>query len=150
MENVTRRQFVIQCSRVLAFIPLAGVISCTGEIKLSAHESLKRLIFIIGPWPETDQSMAEDFADRFLETPFAEPYLPKSVSLVQSLYKQMTKETTAVMEIDIARLPAEEQEILVALSKQLYSFVEVRFYISNEPPWGQCQGNPKWHTRIPK
>ena len=89
MENITRRRFVIQSSRLLAFIPLAGVISCAGETKLSAQESLKRLIYIIGPWSQADQSMAEDFANRFLETPFAKPYLPKSVSLIQSLSKQL-------------------------------------------------------------
>ena len=43
-----------------------------------------------------------------------------------------------------------EKEMLMNLSKQLYSFVEVRFYASNEPLWGQCQNNSNWHMRIPK
>jgi hypothetical protein len=152
MEKITRRQFTIQSSRLLAFIPFAGVIGCISETnaKESAEESLKRLIYIVGPWALDDQSIAEDFAKRFLATDYANQYLPKSVNLIQSLSKQISKENTAVKEIEIGNLPIDEQELLVTLTKQLYSFVEVRFYVSNEPPWGQCQGNPRWHTRIPK
>lgn len=152
MENITRRRFVIKSSRVLAFIPFVGVIGCISDTKskLSPQESLKRLIYIIGPWTLADHSIAEDFAKRFLATDYANQYLPKPVNLIQSLSKQISKETTAVKEIDLGNIPLEEQELLVTLAKQIYSFVEVRFYVSNEPPWGQCQGNSKWHTRIPK
>ena len=69
--------------------------------------------------------------------------------MIESLSKQISEETMAVKEIDLDKIPIEEQEILINLSKQLYSFVEIRFYVSNEPPWGQCQGDSKWHTRIP-
>jgi hypothetical protein len=152
MEKITRRQFTIQSSRLLAFLPFAGVISCISETDSiqGAEESLKRLIYIVGPWTLDDQSIAEDFAKRFLATDYANQYLPKSVNLIQSLSKQISNETNTVKEINLDNIPIEEQEILVTLAKQLYSFVEVRFYVSNEPPWGQCQGNPRWHTRIPK
>jgi hypothetical protein len=152
MENLTRRRFVIQSARLFAFIPFAGVIGCSSDkdSTLSSEDSLKRLIYIVGPWTLEDQSIAEDFAKRFLATDYANQYLPKSVNLIQSLSKQISNETTAVKEIDLGNIPIEEQELLVTLTKQLYSFVEVRFYVSNEPPWGQCQGNSKWHTRIPK
>lgn len=150
-QIVTRRRFVIQSSRLLAFIPFAGIIGCISDTdsKLSPEDSLKKLIYIIGPWTVEDQSIAEDFAKRFLATDYANQYLPKSVKLIQSLSKQISKETTAVKEIDLSNIPIEEQELLVTLTKQLYSFVEVRFYVSNEPPWGQCQGNAMWHTRTP-
>ena len=152
MENITRRKFVLQSSKLLAFIPLAGVIGCISDTKsiLSPKESLKRLIYIFGPWTFEDHSIAEDFAKRFLVTDYAKEYLPKSVSLIQSLSRQISKKTTEVKEIDLSNLPEEEQELLVTLTKQLYSFVEIRFYVSNEPSWGHCQGDPKWHTRIPK
>ena len=152
MKKITRRQFTIQSSRLLAFRPLAGVIGCIAETnsKEGADESLKRLIYIEGHRALDDQSIAEDFAKRFLATDYANQYLPKSVNLIQSLSKQISNETNTVKEIDLDKIPIEEQEILVTLAKQLYSFVEVRFYVSNEPPWGQCQGNPRWHTRIPK
>ena len=151
MENITRRRFVIQSSRILAFIPLAGVIGCISEAdsKQAAEESLKVLIYIVGPWALDDQSMAEDFAERFLATDYAKEYLPKSVSLVKRLSMQISKETKEVKEIDLGKIPLEEQELLVTLTKQLYSFIEVKFYVSNEPTWGACQGNPKWHTKIP-
>ena len=152
MEKITRRRFVIQSSRLIAFIPFAGVIGCISDTdsKLSPEDSLIKLIYIIGPWTIEDQLIAEDFAKRFLKTNHADQYLPKSVKLIQSLSKQITEETMAVKEIDLENMPKEEQEILINLSKQLYSFVEVRFYVSNEPAWGLCQGNSKWHTRIPK
>ena len=152
MENITRRLFVIQSSRLLAFMPLTGVIGCISDakLKLSPEESLKRLIYIFGPWTLEDHSIAEDFAKRFLATNYANEYLPKSVNLIQNLYKQIPEKTSSVKEIDLGKIPVEEQELLITLTKQLYSFVEVRFYVSNEPSWGVCQGDPKWHTRIPK
>lgn len=152
MENITRRLFVIQSSRLLAFMPLTGVIGCISDakLKLSPEESLKRLIYIFGPWTLEDHSIAEDFAKRFLATNYANEYLPKSVNLIQNLYKQIPEKTSSVKEIDLGNIPVEEQELLITLTKQLYSFVEVRFYVSNEPSWGVCQGDPKWHTRIPK
>jgi len=152
MENITRRRFVIQSSRLIAFIPFAGVIGCLSETdsKEGAEESLKRLIYIVGPWTLEDQSIAEDFAKRFLATDYAKQYLSKSVNLVKSLSTQIPKEPAVVSEIDLNNLPKEEQELLITLTQQLYSFVEIRFYTSNEPSWGECQGNSRWHTRIPK
>lgn len=152
MEHFTRRRFTIQVSRLLAFIPLAEVVGCISETKsilISPEESLKRLIYIVGPWPLEDQAIAEDFTNRFLATNYAQDYLMKAVELLQSLSKQISKESTTVDEIDLEEIPEEEKDRLVTLTQQLYSFVEVRFYVSNEPAWGICQGDPKWHTRIP-
>lgn len=152
MENLTRRKFVIQSSKLLAFIPFAGVISCVSDdkSKLSHEDALKKLIFILGPWSLEDNLIAEDFVKRFLNTGYASLYLPKSVDLIQSLSEQITEKSMIVKEINLDKLTDEEQGILIDLSKQLYSFIEIRFYASNEPSWGNCQGNAKWHTRIPK
>jgi hypothetical protein len=152
MESIKRRQFVIQCSRILAFIPLANITACISDTgsKLSSEDSLKKLIYIVGPWTVEDQLIAEDFANRFLESHHAIQYLSNSVDLIQSLSKQISEETIAVDEINLDNLPEEQQQLLIDLSKQIYSFVEVRFYVANEPPWGVCQGNPRWHTRIPE
>jgi len=152
MENLGRRKFVIQSSKLLAFIPFAGVVGCISDTvsKLSPEDSLKRIIYIIGPWVIEDHLIAEGFAKRFLNTDYAIQYLPKSVGLLQSLTKQIIEKPTTVKEINLDEITKEEKKVLINLSKQLYSFVEVRFYVSNEPPWGQCQGNSKWHTRIPK
>lgn len=151
MENITRRRFVVQSSKLLAFIPFVGVIGCISDkdSTLSSEDSLKRLIYIIGPWSIEDNLIAEDFARRFLKTVHAGQYLPKSNKLIQSLSKHISEETMAVKEIDLNNIPKEEQEILIALLEQLYSFVEVRFYASKIPPWGHCQGDPLWHTRMP-
>ncbi len=110
---------------LLAFIPFAGVIGCIpeAESKLGAEESLNRLIYIVGPWALEDQSIAEDFAKRFLATGYATQYLPKSVDLIQSLSEQISNETTAVKEIDLGNIPIEEQELLVTLTKPTRSFL---------------------------
>ena len=152
MENITRRGFVIQSSRLLAFLPLAGVAGCLTNpaSKLSPEDALKRLIYIVGPWPLAEVATAENFAKRFLKTSFADQYLSKSVQLVQSLAKQLSEESIAVKEIKLDDIPEEEQEILLNLTKQLYNFVEIRFYVTNQPSWGQCQNNSRWHTKIPE
>ena len=119
MEKINRRKFVIQSSRLLAFIPFSGVIGCISgtDSKLSPEDSLKRLIYIIGPWKMEDQLVAKDFAQRYLKTIHANPYLPKSVNLIQQLSKLITEESTAVKEINLDKLPQEEQEIIIDLSK---------------------------------
>ena len=152
MESIKRRRFVIQSSRILAFIPLANITGCISDTgsKLSSEDSLKKLIYIVGPWTVKDQLIAEDFANRFLKSHHVDQYLSNSVDLIQSLSKQISEETIAVDEINLDNLQEEQQQLLIDLSKQIYSFVEVRFYVANEPPWGVCQGNPRWHTRIPE
>lgn len=151
MKNITRRSFVIKSSRALAFLPIAGAVGCFSntDVKLNSEDALKRLIYIVGPWTVADKLTAENFAKRFLKSGHAEPYLPKAVKLIESLIKQISEVTFAVKEISLDTIPEEEQQALLNLTKQLYSFVEVRFYVSNEPTWGECQENSKWHTKIP-
>ena len=152
MENSTRRQFVIQSSRLLAFLPFVGNMGCISDpdSKFTKEDSLKRLIYMLGPWTLEDTLLAEDFARRFLKSNYAEKLLPKSIQLIKSLSNQISQETMAIKEIDLANMPKEEQELLMHISQQLYGFVEVRSYVANEPPGGQCIGNSKWHTRNPK
>jgi len=151
MGNINRRKFVIQNAKLLAFIPFAGVVGCISDkdSRLSSEDSLKRLIYIIGPWSIEDRLIAEDFAGRFLKSIHANQYLPKSNKLIESLSKYISEETLDDKEIDLKNIPNEERVILISLLEQLYNFVEVRFYASKVPPWGQCQGDPLWHTKVP-
>jgi hypothetical protein len=141
-----RRQFL----RVLISLPTGFVIgwdlerykSIVHAHALNPEESLKKLILLLGPWPVTEKEKAEDFARRFLKAKHAVgPYLPGSSQLVQSLASRFPDGTLAIKEINLRSLPAKEQELLMKLVKQLYSFIEVRFYVSNEPPWGECHGD---------
>ena len=43
----------------------------------------------------------------------------------------------------------QERELLLQLARDLYSLVEVRFFVSGIPPWGECLGDRTWHTRAP-
>jgi hypothetical protein len=58
--------------------------------------------------------------------------------LVQSLAGRFPADTMANKEINLRKLPAKERELLVKLVKQLYSFIEVRFFVSDETPGGIC------------
>lgn len=149
-----RRQFL----KLAISLPIAFVIGCDLERKpeakapiLNPEESLKKLIFVLGPWSAKDKEKAEDFAKRFLKVEYvSSAYLQESSELVQSLASRFTAESIAIKEIDLRSLTKEEQKLLIILVQQLYSFVEVRFYVSNEPPWGECQGSNKWHTQNPR
>ncbi len=111
---------------------------------------MKKLIFLLGPWSKDEKDKAEDFTRRFLKAKDnVGIYLPESGKLVQSLASRFPDGTMAINEINLENLPVEERELLVSLTKQLYSLVEVRFDTTNEPQWGNCQGNAKWHTRVP-
>jgi hypothetical protein len=152
MKKIDRRRFIIQSSKVLAFIPFANIVGCNSDFdpKLDPEESLKNLISILGPWTLEDDKIAYEFAKRFIKTEFAKPYLKNSNLVLKGILKQIPDDHTRDHEINLTQLTDEESIMLMDLTQQLYSFVEVRFYASNEPGWGICQGDSKWHTRIPE
>ena len=118
---------------------------------LSPRASLKKLALLLGPWRGVDREEAEDFASRFVAAKHAvRPYFPEASQLIQSLASRFPASTIATKEINLSDLNAKEKELLIALVKQLYSFVEVRFIVSDKPPWGACLGDGMWHTRAPK
>ncbi len=143
--------------KVLISIPMAFLIGCKSmrfksaaqEISMSPEESLKKLVMLLGPWSSADREEAEGFVKRFLKAEHAiHPYLPNAKGLVQSLATRFPA-AMAMKEIPLDTLPPDEQKILLQLVKQLYSFVEVRFFAANEPPWGECQGDRLRYTRAP-
>ena len=149
-----RRELLV----LLTSLPVGFVIGCEAEPRrlpavapvLSPEDSLRKLILLIGPWSETDKREAEDFARRFLAAKDGGgAYLPGSGELVQGLASRFPGGTMAVGKVDLRGLPAAERELLVNLVKQFYSLVEVRFRVSNEPPFGECQEDWLRHTRAP-
>ncbi len=52
-------------------------------------------------------------------------------------------------ELDLATFSPEERELTVALVEQIYSLIEVRFDIANEPRWGECLGERTRYTPPP-
>jgi len=107
---------------------------------------------LLGPWTAADKEEAEDFASRFLKSKYnVGAYLPQSSKLIQNLASHFPEQTIAAKEIDLRKLPSREKGLLLKLVRQLYSFVEVRFYVSNQSPWGDCLGDGTWwHTQAPK
>jgi hypothetical protein len=55
----------------------------------------------------------------------------------------------SIDEVNLAMLPEEERDLLLQLTRQLYTYVEVRFFVNGEPPWGECQKDNLRYTRIP-
>ncbi len=153
-SDLNRRQFL----RILVSVLVTFAIGCDREqLKtvidtplLSPEESLKKLILLLGPWPDKDREKAEDFAGRFLKAGHTvDPYLPESDNLVQSLASRFPADAMSMREINLQGLPEKEKELLMNLVSQLHGFVEVRFYISHEPPWGECQGDRTGYTKAP-
>jgi hypothetical protein len=152
MKNISRRIFLDSLKKVLTIIPFANIIGCIQDpgSRINPEDALKNLIFVIGPWTKEDIALAEDFANRFLQAAhIVSQYLPKSADTIQKLASRFSDEDLAAEEIDLNILPTEEQEIMKALGMQLYDLIEVRFYVSQMPEWGQCIGDPLWHTKIP-
>jgi len=151
-SNFNRRQFLNLGSKLLISLPMVYTIGCDSKhvSPLNPKDSLKKLILILGPWTAAEKQKAYDFVKRFLKAKHAiEPYLSGSGKLVQRLAYRFPAETMAINQINLQNLPIKEKELLVNLTKQLYSYVEVRFDVANEPPWGHCQGDPLWHTKTP-
>ncbi|HEY7745316.1 MAG TPA: hypothetical protein VIA07_03185, partial [Desulfuromonadales bacterium] len=153
MLPVTGRRAIL---RFLLSLPLALFLGCRPKAHppiaegpaLSPEEALRRLILVLGPWDEGQREQAEDFARRFLAAGNAiSPYLPASAATVQSLADRFPAGTLAVGEIDLASLPEEERDLLLQLTRQLYTYVEVRFFVNGEPPWGECQRDNLRYTR---
>jgi hypothetical protein len=149
-----RRKFL----KIMILLPMAFVIEVNPLLynavayaaTLSPRESLRKLVLLIGPWSAGEKKVAEDFGRRFIASEHAVgQYLPESSKLVQSLASRFSAETLGAEEIDLRKLPTEEQELLMKLVKQLYSFVEVRFQVNKEPEWGECQTDTARHTRPP-
>lgn len=116
---------------------------------LSSLDSLKKLIYILGPWTGAKSKKARDFAGRFIRHASG-PYLPKSDGLIRSLAGRFTSGAIAHDSIELQGLPPAERKLLMQLVGQLYTLVEVRFDASGEPPWGQCQTDRLRYTRPPK
>ena len=153
---VTGRRTVL---RFLLALPLTLLFGCkttvltsgTEVLMPSPEEALRRLILLVGPWDERQGAQAEDFSRRFLAADHTvSSYLPGSSALVQSLANRFPGDAMAVHEIYLAALPKDERELLLQLSRQIYTYVEVRFFVAGEPPWGECQGDRLGYTRAPK
>jgi hypothetical protein len=152
MTPVTSRRAIL---RFLLTLPLALFFGCKSRVQTSIveapapnpEEALRLLILLVGPWDEGQRKPAEDFARRFLTAENAvSPYLPASAAVVQSLAGRFPAGAMAVGEIDLAALPEEERELLLQLTRQLYTYVEVRLLVNGEPPWGECQKDPLRYT----
>jgi len=76
-------------------------------------------------------------------------YLPESSDEVRRLARRFPDGAIAVGELDLAALTAEEREFVVPFVQQLYSLIEVRFDLLNEPRWGVCLGDRTRYTIAP-
>ncbi|MEE9122222.1 MAG: hypothetical protein V3U56_13205 [Syntrophobacteria bacterium] len=150
--KLNRRKFLGFLVSLPISLPTLSTFGYVSRRLLSPEESLRKMILLLGPWSATEREKAEDFARRFMKARHAfGPYLPESRKLVQGLASRFPAGTATIKKIDLRKLPPEEQELLMNLTKQLYSFIELRFLVSNEPPWGACQTDDRLrYTRAPK
>lgn len=152
--NRERRRFL----GILVSLPAALSLGCatkggTSTVRPtlpSPEESLSKLILAAGPWPSGERGNADDFARRFLAAEgAASPYLPGHGRALQTLAGRIPDGALALKEIDLRALSPEERDLLLKLVEQLYNYVEVRFFVNREPPWGECQPDRMIYTRPP-
>lgn len=79
----------------------------------------------------------------------AKKYLPASATIIQDLASKFPDDELDIDEIHLDQLTSKERKIILDLTKQIYDFVDVQFYASHMPSWGQCIGDPMWHTKAP-
>ena len=144
--ELKRREFI----QVLLSLPLSYVVACSGEERTVEQESLSRLVLALGPWSADDRELAEEFVGRFLAAEhMVGLYLPESSTVIQRQARRFPEGVMSVGDVDLATLSEEEREFVVGFIQQLYSLVEVRFFISNEPRWGACLGERTRYTQAP-
>jgi hypothetical protein len=152
-HELKRREFL----EILMALPLGAAVACSSEtgrplsdVPISAQEAMQKLVRILGPWSDAETSQAEDFAQRFVAAShIVGSYFQESRPALESLAARFPDGTMTVDEVNLGELPGDERELVVQLTRDLYSLVEVRFLVSGIPPWGECLGDPTWHTRAP-
>lgn len=149
-----RRQFI----KILLSLPMASGLVWDVELlqaaanasPLSPEASLRKLLLLIGPWTTENIEQAEDFSRRFLRAERgAGLYLPETAGLVQSLARRFPDDRMGLKEINLNGLSEHERQLLLKITRQLYSYVEVRFTVANEPQQGNCQADRLRYTRPP-
>ncbi len=144
--ELKRREFI----QVLMSLPLGYAVACTGEQGTPDQESLRKLVLALGPWSDEDRVRAEEFAARFLAADhMVGLHLPESSTVIRSLASRFPEDAMSIGELDLAALSVEEREFAFQLTQQIYSLVEVRFLVSNEPRWGECLGGRTRYTQPP-
>lgn len=147
-NGLDRREFL----KVLAALPAVYSLSCdappTDSILLSPDESLRKLIRLIGPW--SDSLKADEFIGRFIGAEdIVATYIPDLSLTLQVLADRFPDDGISIERVEFEKIPEEEKDLLIRLTKQLYSFIEVRFLVSGEPPWGECHSDYSRYTRSP-
>ena len=151
MRKIDRREFNVQTTKVIAGITLYQFIGCEEEINtISKEENLKKLVMAFGPWPLKERSIAEEFANRFIRAShLSQNHLEKSAELVNKIANKLPKNGLAIESMDLGKFSVEENELIMTLCMQLYNLVEVRYYISNMPQFGECQVDALFYTKLP-
>lgn len=152
MRKITRRDFNLQITKAIAGISIYQFIGCKDEVKLLSkkEENLKKLVIAFGPWTQNDISIAEDFANRFVKAShLSENHLENSADLVNSISDKLPKNAIALDALELRIFSAEEYEFVIILCKQIYNLVEVRYFVSNMPIFGECQVDELFYTQKP-
>ncbi len=152
MRKITRREFNLLTTKVIAGITLYQFIGCENETRseLTSKENLKKLIIAFGPWTIIDKTIAADFAERFVNAHhLTKNYLQKKTELIVKIANKIPKNSIAMESLDLRKFSVEENELIMNLCKQIYNLVEVRYFISNMPPYGECQVDELFYVKEP-
>ncbi len=149
-----RRKFIGAVASLAAAAPFFRkpdlFAAVTKEPSPTPEESLRRLVLVLGPWKRKERKKAEEFAARFVRSKHnSAQYLSGSKEQLVSLAKHFPDDAIAVEKVELDGLPAKEKELLLGLTGQIYSLVEVRFGLIGEPPQGSCLPDRMVYTKKP-
>jgi hypothetical protein len=139
----------------LVVIPAGVAAGCDSARRvtplLSAEDSFKKLIFAIGPWVAEEKETADNFSSRFLRLKHVRSsFLSENGETIRQLASYFPEGTMALKEVNLGDFSTDQREVLLSLIRQVYDLLEVRFYVSGEPPYGECQTDTIRHTRSPR
>jgi hypothetical protein len=119
-------------------------------------DALAIVVTAIGPWRPGDREVAAALVGQFVGQHVGQfagrdaEQDREPARAIASLARRLGPDAYAVDDIDLAALSPAERDALLALTRDLYAALPVRYYAVGEPPPGTCVGDPSWHTQAPE
>ena len=124
-------------------------IAAFSKPEATLKNSLRRLLFAVGPWPANDSAVAEEFFARFWNAVPTSGNYCRDATLLQRLSERFSPGTHAAKEIRLASLSPEERKLLEQLADGLYNLQEIRDYVGREPAFGASATDRSRYVQAP-
>ena len=120
-----------------------------GRSEAALKDSLRRLLFAVGPWGAHELAAAEEFFKRFWHAVPVSGDYRRDAEILHRLSERFPPGTHSAREIDLASLSLEERKLLEQLVDGLYNLQEIRDYVGGEPSFGACAADRSRYVQAP-